>query len=131
MSPIRFQGILLPHFDDYNDKDIFIYLLTCSRRSLGNLQLAFYDEDQKLTKDLFLLLDEMISKLSKTRRRIYLANLIREHGEEILERLAASPQQLPSHDAPIRDACAETRKLPDLRLHRNQRLRDAVRRGRR
>jgi hypothetical protein len=84
----------LAHYDDYNDKDIFIYLLTCSRRSLGNFLLSQYDENQKLTKDMLLRIEELINHVGKVRGRIYLANLVRDHGEEIISRLP-SPQQLP------------------------------------
>lgn len=77
-----------------NHKDTFLFLLTCSRRSLGDFLLARLDEHTRLKKELLLDIEAKLDRIADNLWEIRLAILARDHGEEILERLA-SPQSIP------------------------------------
>ena len=64
-------------YDDYSDKDRFLFLLTCSKRSLGSYFLAALDADQKLKQDALLTIEEHIDRLARHRAWIILGQLIR------------------------------------------------------
>lgn len=76
-------------------KDTFLYLATCSHRSLGDFLLSRLAKHSELKRDLVLRLEEMIEQAVENRAEIYLANLLRDHGEEIISRLTSSPQTSP------------------------------------
>lgn len=77
-------------------KDTFLFLMTCSRRSLGDFLLARLSKHSQLKRDLLLRLEDMVEQIIENRAEIYIANLFRDHGEEILERLAprATPHRI-------------------------------------
>jgi hypothetical protein len=71
----------------YNDAELIRHLLTCSRKSLGSFLLSRMNTDANLRKELAEKVEPILDRLIENRVEVRLANLIRDHGEEIMQAL--------------------------------------------